>query len=255
MVYSMLFLLSVVFADETMERMLTSYPSLSQREIADKIVQEHVSNGLSGAQLTIHNHTRGTIFEYRYSRDGIPLWGQKFSVLVDRDRALLRSGHITDGLFKSSDVFDISASVGTEIAISSLLSTSQVHCRSLSLHKQEQRLDCAMEDVVWRTHPRLMKIYWSDHDEIVPAYRLELVGTHQSKAFAQEIVIDASTGEELYSASLRVHVEDYYVWADEDGFFPTPFGASSGSGFAFTNVVSELEAFVASICASRFTSI
>mgnify|MGYP001205984652 CR=1 FL=1 len=31
--------------------------------------------------------------------------------------------------------------------------------------------------------------------------------------------------------SLRVHAEDYYVWADEDGFFPTPFGASTGSGF------------------------
>ena len=60
---------------------------------------------------------------------------------------------------------------------------------------------------------------------------MELIGERASKSFAFEVVVDAGDGTLLSQRSLRVDAEDFLVWADEDGFFPTPFGTMGGNEF------------------------
>ena len=229
--------INIIFAEvPKIERMIYSHPLMkSPLAIADAYLESKLQHSIDEyTKKTIHSHTESTIIQYRFQHDGIPLWNERISIIVDKQsRVLARSGIVSDSFWALSPNFDLSFEDGLVLGMSQFLGLSpkELQCNLSEGNLLEQKFSCSEEHTLWRSQPRIMKILWQKEDSIHSAYRLELIGTRNHVQFAQELVVDAGTGVLISSSSIRNDAQDYLVWADEEGFYPTPFGAVEGVDF------------------------
>ncbi|MEC7987670.1 MAG: M36 family metallopeptidase [Myxococcota bacterium] len=176
---------------------------------------QHIQS-LSGQ---LHFPERGYLVHFTYARDGIPFLDERVAVLMDEALTPLGiSGYINplggSGLLAQH-------SIPMETALSLVLRDAT----NTESQWKEKTVDGGYHIYTaeqWDKPVRIRSMYHSFQGSIQPIYYIELIGGDQ---IAYAYLISAQDGRIFERRELRASEEyDYFVWADDEGYYESPLG-------------------------------